>query len=539
MDNVYIIGHKNPDTDSICSAIAYADFKKRVYKGKYIPTRLGDPNNETKFVLDYFKIPVPRLIENVYTQLADISYDKPVNIEKYAPISKVWETMMKHNIKTVNVVDDNGNFVGIVSLGDIAKATLEIRDNFSNYIVPIENIITTLNGIAIHISDSYFSGNLAVAAMNVEDVEKRLSKNTLLIVGNREDVQIAAIKRKINTLITTGNFQVKDSILDLAKRNRVNIIKVPHDTIDAVRLINQSIPIHYVMKSSGLITFSEKELIEDVKEVMLKYKYRYFPVIENKKPVGLLTRRHMLDYAGKKVILVDHNEKTQSVEGLEQAQILEIIDHHRIGNIETSLPITFINNPVGCTATIIYNLYKEHKIKPSKSIAGIMCASILSDTLIFKSPTCTAKDIDAAKELSVIAEIDIDEFAKAMFEAGTSLKDKTEEDIFYMDFKEFSIGGYNIGVSQVNIYNTDLTSLKSGLLDFMENLRVKGGYDVLLLMLTDIINEGSEFLYVGDHQELLARAFDMEITGKSFYLPYVVSRKKQVIPKLILAINSL
>jgi manganese-dependent inorganic pyrophosphatase len=288
-----------------------------------------------------------------------------------------------------------------------------------------------------------------------------------------------------------------------------------------------------------LITFETHELIDDVKEAMLKYKYRYFPVLEKRKPVGMLTRRHILDFDGKKVILVDHNEKTQSVEGLEQARILEIIDHHRIGNIETTLPIIFMNKPVGCTSTIIYSLYKERGITPSKHIAGIMCAAILSDTLIFRSPTCTAEDIDAAKELSKIAEIELDEFSKAMFEAGTSLKDKTQQDVFYMDFKEFRVGGHKIGVSQVNIYNTDLAPLKGKLLSFMENLRVQEGYDILLLMLTDIINEGSEFIYVGNHRDLLSRAFDIEITGDSFYLPYVVSRKKQVIPKLITAISAL
>ncbi len=539
MGIVYIIGHKNPDTDSICSAIAYAEYKRQVSKGCYLPTRLGEPNNETKFVLDYFQIPLPTLIENVYTQLSDITYDKPLNITKNAPISHVWDVMMKNNIKTVNVVDDEGNFVGIVTLGDMARANLEISDNFSEFVVPIENIIKTLNGKALNLSGSCFSGDLAVAAMKVEDVETRLSKNTLLIVGNREDVQLTAIERKVNTIVTTGDCHVSDRIFDLAKKNKVNLIKVPYDTFNTVKLINQSIPIHYVMKSRGLITFETHELIDDVKEAMLKYKYRYFPVLEKRKPVGMLTRRHILDFDGKKVILVDHNEKTQSVEGLEQARILEIIDHHRIGNIETTLPIIFMNKPVGCTSTIIYSLYKERGITPSKHIAGIMCAAILSDTLIFRSPTCTAEDIDAAKELSKIAEIELDEFSKAMFEAGTSLKDKTQQDVFYMDFKEFRVGGHKIGVSQVNIYNTDLAPLKGKLLSFMENLRVQEGYDILLLMLTDIINEGSEFIYVGNHRDLLSRAFDIEITGDSFYLPYVVSRKKQVIPKLITAISAL
>ncbi len=538
MSTVYIFGHKNPDTDSICAAIAYAEFKKQLSKGNYIPARLGEINNETKFVLDYFKIPVPTLLENVYTQLSDIAFDKPLCFTKDTPISQVWNIMMEHNIKTVTVVDEEGRFIGIASLGDIARANLEISGDFRDFVVPMENIIKTLEGKALHLASDFFSGDLAVAAMNLEDVKKRISRDTMLIVGNREDIQLAAIEKKISAIIVTGNHSVTDAVINAAKSNNVSLITVPYDTFNTVKLINQSIPISYVMKKQGLITFGIRELMDDVKDTMLKYKYRYFPVLKDKKPVGMLTRRHILDFVGKKVILVDHNEKSQSVEGLEQAQILEVIDHHRIGNMETVFPIIFINKPVGATCTIIYSLYKENSITPSAPIAGIMCAAILSDTLIFKSPTCTSQDISAAKELASIAGINLDEFAKAMFEAGTSLEGKTEEEIFYMDFKEFNVGGYQIGISQVNIYNTDLEKLKDGLLKFMEKVRNQKGYDMLLMMLTDIINEGSEMLYVGGHKELLSRAFDVEITGESFYLPYVVSRKKQVVPKLITAISS-
>lgn len=538
MSNVYIFGHKNPDTDSIAAAIAYAEFKSQLSEGNYIPARLGEINSETRFVLDYFKIPVPPLLENVYAQLSDIAFDRPVCFTKDAPISEVWNAMMKQGIKTAIVVDDGGRFLGIASLGDIARANLEISNDFGKFIVPLENIINTLDGKALHLASEFFSGKLAVAAMNIEDVKRRLSKETLLIVGNREDVLFAAVEKKINTIIVTGNGYVSDDILNLAREKGVNLIKVPHDTFNTVKLINHSIPIHYVMKNKGLITFGIREYMDDVKDTMLRYKYRYFPVLEDKKPVGMLTRRHILDFVGKKVILVDHNEKTQSVEGLEQAQVLEVIDHHRIGNMETAMPIIFINKPVGSTCTIIYSLHKENSISPSPPIAGIMCAAILSDTLIFKSPTCTPIDMRAAEELAEIAGIDLNEFARAMFEAGTSLKGKTEEEIFFTDFKEFNIGGYQIGVSQVNIYNTDLERLKHKLLGFMERLKEDKGYDMLLMMLTDIINEGSEFLHVGGHRELLSRAFDIEIKGESFYLPNVVSRKQQVIPRLITAISA-
>ncbi|MDK2794370.1 MAG: manganese-dependent inorganic pyrophosphatase [Caldanaerobacter sp.] len=538
MKTVYVCGHKNPDTDSICSAIAYAHLKRITEGINAIPVRLGPINRETKFVLDYFGIEEPIFIENVYTQVQDIKFDKPLIFKENTSMFEAWNAMMEKNIRTLAVVDDENKLIGIATVGDLAKAYLSSAHELSKYRIPIENLLATLKGEILLRYLDYIEGNILVAAMSKENVLKRIKEGDTLIVGDREDIQEAAIQKGVKALIITGNNQVSEKILDLAKKHEVTIIKVSPDTFDTVKLLNQSIPLSYVIKKEDIVSFRLTDYIDDVKEVMLKYRYRNFPVLdEEERVVGLLGRRHILDYERKNVILVDHNEFSQAVEGIEQARILEIIDHHRLGTIETDQPILFRNHPVGSTATIINRLYEEKGLIPDPKIAGIMCAAILSDTLVFKSPTCTPEDVRAAKKLAEIAEIDINEFGNQMFKAGTSLEGKTVEEIFYTDFKEFTVNKYKIGIGQVNTL-ADPGELKKDLISFMEKVRSDKGYDILLLMLTDIINEGSEILFVGDNKELLERAFDVKIQNNSFYLPYVISRKKQVLPPLVKAINT-
>ncbi|HBT48939.1 MAG TPA: inorganic diphosphatase [Caldanaerobacter subterraneus] len=538
MKTVYVCGHKNPDTDSICSAIAYAHLKRITEGINAIPVRLGPINRETKFVLDYFGIEEPIFIENVYTQVQDIKFDKPLIFKENTSMFEAWNAMMEKNIRTLAVVDDENKLIGIATVGDLAKAYLSSAHELSKYRIPIENLLATLKGEILLRYLDYIEGNILVAAMSKENVLKRIKEGDTLIVGDREDIQEAAIQKGVKALIITGNNQVSEKILDLAKKHEVTIIKVSPDTFDTVKLLNQSIPLSYVIKKEDIVSFRLTDYIDDVKEVMLKYRYRNFPVLDEEgRVVGLLGRRHILDYERKNVILVDHNEFSQAVEGIEQARILEIIDHHRLGTIETDQPLLFRNHPVGSTATIINRLYEEKGLIPDPKIAGIMCAAILSDTLVFKSPTCTPEDVRAAKKLAEIAEIDINEFGNQMFKAGTSLEGKTVEEIFYTDFKEFTVNKYKIGIGQVNTL-ADPGELKKDLISFMEKVRSDKGYDILLLMLTDIINEGSEILFVGDNKELLERAFDVKIQNNSFYLPYVISRKKQVLPPLVKAINT-
>ncbi|MGI1691846.1 putative manganese-dependent inorganic diphosphatase [Thermoanaerobacter uzonensis] len=538
MTTVYVSGHKNPDTDSICSAIAYA-YLKRISEGiNAIPVRLGPINRETKFVLDYFGVEEPIFIENVYTQVQDIKFDKPLVFKENTSMFEAWNTMMEKNIRTIAVVDEENKLIGIATVGDLAKAYLSSSHELSKYKIPIDNILATLKGEEVLRYVDYLEGDILVAAMSKENVLKRIKKGDILIVGDRGDIQQAAILQGIKALIITGNNGVSEKILELAKQYKVTIIKVVPDTFDTVKLLNQSIPLSYVIKKEDLVTFRVSDYIDDVKEVMLKYRYRNFPVVDEEgKVTGLLARRHILDYERKNVIMVDHNEFSQAVEGIGQARILEIIDHHRIGTIETEQPILFRNHPVGSTATIINRLFEEKGLIPEPKIAGIMCAAILSDTLVFKSPTCTPEDVRAAKKLAEIANIDINEFGTEMFKAGTSLEGKTVEEIFYTDFKEFTINNYKIGIGQVNTL-TDAGELKQQLISFMEKVKKDKDYDILLLMLTDIINEGSEILFVGNNKELLQRAFNVEIKNNSFYLPYVISRKKQVLPPLVKAINT-
>ncbi|MBE3592196.1 MAG: putative manganese-dependent inorganic diphosphatase [Thermoanaerobacter sp.] len=538
MTTVYVSGHKNPDTDSICSAIAYA-YLKRISEGiNAIPVRLGPISRETKFVLDYFGVEKPTFIENVYTQVHDIKFDKSLVFKENASMFEAWNAMMEKNIRTIAVVDEENKLIGIATVGDLAKTYLSSSHELSKYKIPIDNILATLKGEEILRYVDYLEGDILVAAMSKENVLKRIKKGDILIVGDRDDIQQAAIQQGIKALIITGNNEISEKIFELAKQYKVTIIKVVPDTFDTVKLLNQSIPLSYVIKKEDLVTFRVNDYIDDVKEVMLKYRYRNFPVVDEEgKVVGLLARRHILDYERKNVIMVDHNEFSQAVEGIEQARILEIIDHHRIGTIETEQPILFRNHPVGSTATIINRIFEEKGLIPEPKIAGIMCAAILSDTFVFKSPTCTPEDVRAAKKLAEIANIDINEFGTEMFKAGTSLEGKTVEEIFYTDFKEFTINNYKIGIGQVNTL-TDAGKLKQDLINFMEKVKKVKGYDILLLMLTDIINEGSEILFVGNNKELLERAFNVQIKNNSFYLPYVISRKKQVLPPIIKAINS-
>ncbi|WAM31821.1 putative manganese-dependent inorganic diphosphatase [Caldicellulosiruptor naganoensis] len=538
MSIVYIFGHKNPDTDSICSAIAYANLKRTLEGLDAIPVRIGQINRETQFVLNYFSVEEPEYIDNVYTQIRDIKYDKPLTISEDSSIYDAWKLLVERNFQTALIVDKSNTLRGIASLGDIAKSYLFSLEELSKYDIPISNIVRTLKGKVVLQNADFAKGNIVVAAMSLESFLKRVSKDCTLIVGNRENVQIEAIKKGAKTLIITGNHDVSEEVIDVAKKHNCTIIVVPYDTFDTARLISQCLPISYIMKKKDIIFFKEIDYINEIKDTMLKYKYRNFPIVDdNKKVLGLLARRHILNYEGKKVILVDHNELSQSVEGIEEAKILEIIDHHRVGGIATASPILFRNHPVGSTSTIINKIFEENGLAPEPKIAGIMCAAILSDTLMFRSPTCTSEDIRAARKLAQIAGIDIDDFGIKMFKAGTSLEDKTIEEIFYTDFKDFIINNLKIGVGQVNTL-ADTKELDAKLLQFMEEVLNSKNYDMILLMITDIINEGSKILFVGKHKDILEKAFNIEIKGNSFYLPKVVSRKKQIIPPITKIINS-
>lgn len=542
VNRVYLIGHENPDTDSICSAIAYAYLKARLEPDvEFVPVRLGPVNRETQFVLDYFGLPTPALIENVFAQVSDLAFDESVNVTGETSMREAWRQMTSHGVKTISVTGPRGELVGVVTLGDIAEAHLESGVRLGLLGVPLANVVDTLGGTVLVRRHDFVGGTVSVDGASAGDKGDGGWVSGIGVYMSSDPVSLErAIFGGAGVVVATSGTFLTEEALAVARAKGVTVIGVSLTTFEAANLISQARPVREIMSGDNLVAFDLDDYLDDVKETMLHYKYRNFPVMDaSGKPVGMLARRHILDYSGKHVILVDHNEKSQSAEGIEQARVLEIIDHHRISSVETDQPIVFINRPVGSTATIVNWLFDQRGIAPPREIAGIMCAAMLSDTLAMKSPTTTEEDRRAITALSDIAGLDIEEFTRFMFEAGTSLEGKTESDILMSDLKEFHVAGFKIGVSQVTIYKQNLDQLKDRLVNAMERVRDEREYSLYLMMLTDIINEGSEILFVGNRSELVERAFDVDVKGNSIVLPGVISRKKQVIPRIIRAINSL
>lgn len=537
---IYITGHKNPDTDSICSSIAYAELKKKLGFNA-IAARLGEVNRETEFILNYFGMELPEYLQTVKTQVCDLNIDNVIPVSPDVSIKTAWMLMKKNNLKTLPVVDENERLIGLTTLSDITNKYMDTLENniIASSSTPLRNIIETLNAKLITGNQESFktSGNVVVAAMAPEQIKPYICKGDIVILGNRRDTQIKVIELGANCLIITGGQEVEDELKEKAKEYNCIVMITPFDTFTTARLINQSIPIKHVMSSENLISFNLDDFIDEIKDKMLQTRYRSYPVVdESYKIKGFISRYHLISQKRKKIILMDHNEKMQSVHGIEESEILEIIDHHRIADVQTGKPIYFRNEPVGSTSTIVANIYFENGIRPSKSLAGIMCAAIISDTLKFKSPTCTYIDTMTAERLAEIAGIEIEEFSQLMFKAGSSLQDKTPEEIFYQDFKEFALGKYKIGISQFNTIGTDnINETKKSILEFMTTVYQNKNYNLLIIMLTDIMKEGSELLFVGEDKELITKAFNIKAGENSVYLPGVISRKKQVVPPLSIA----
>ncbi|HCL4548580.1 putative manganese-dependent inorganic diphosphatase [Clostridium botulinum] len=544
-DLIYITGHRNPDSDSICASLGYADLKKQLGYNNIVSGRLGELNNETKFVLDYFNVKAPTLIDTVKTQVSDLDIDKVIPISKDLSLKKAWITMKENNVKTLPVQDEEGKLIGLASLSNISSTYMGVwqKDILAKSNANIEDIIDTLNAkIAYKREDKQkFTGNLVVAAMEAKDIKNYIKEGDIVILGNRDDVQEAALDCKAHLLVVTGSHKVSDKILNKAKDLGCSILISEEDTFTTSVLITQSIPVSYIMTSSDIMSFKLSDFVEDVKEVMLKTRFRSYPVVDhNNKIVGAISRYHLISPKKKKVILVDHNEMGQSVPGLEEAEIMEIIDHHRIGGVNTASPIFFRNQPVGSTSTIIANMFFENNITPSKEIAGVLSSAIISDTLLFKSPTSTELDKKILDKLAKIAEIDPKSYSVEMFKAGTSLKGKTVEGLFHEDFKNFTIGGGKIGVSQVSTMDpSSFDPLKEDMLNLMESKVKKEGYEGLVLVLTDLLKEGSFIYVIGPKKEIIASAFKKSLDkDSSLYAEGVLSRKKQVIPPITNAIEN-
>lgn len=543
-DIIYITGHKNPDTDSICSAIAYSELKRKLGHNA-VAKRLGDINRETEFVLKYFRIDVPELLHTVKTQVSDLDMDTVNPVSPEISVKTAWNIMKKNNIKSIPVVDEDEKFVGMVTLSDITDKYMDASDNniLASSKTPLRNIVETLNAKVACGSQEDFrtSGKVVIAAADPNAIEGFIEEGDIIIIGNRVDTQMKSLEQGANCIIITCGAQVCEAVLEKAKESRAIIMTTSIDTFATARLINQSIPISYIMTTNNIIKFYMDDFIEEIRDKMIKTRYRSYPVVDTDNKVkGFISRYHLISPRRKKLILLDHNEKSQTVGGIEEAEILEIIDHHRLGDIQTVNPIFFKNEPVGSTSTIIANMFFSEGIRPSKGVAGILCSAILSDTIKFKSPTSTYSDRIAAEKLAEIACIDIEEFSNMMFKESSSLEGKTAEEILYQDFKEFDIEKNKIGIGQV--YTMDMESIKdvrNQLIEYIQKVCLDRGYSLLLLLVTDISRHSSELLFAGVKRELVSKAFNINADGNNAYLPGVVSRKKQVLPNISAAINKI
>lgn len=537
---VYVIGHKNPDTDSICSAIAYADIKNRSHEKKYQAKRAGQLNEETQYVLNRFEVDPPGYINDVGTQVKDMDIRQSPDAFGHYSIKKAWNMMNESSVVTLPIKDKEGHLEGLVTIGDIAKTYMGTSDShmLAAARTQYQSIADTIEGkVEIGNSHGYFvKGKVLIAAAHLDLMRKYIEKDDLVIMADREDDHCNAIEMGASCIILCLGAQITEKVRKLAEEAECIIITSPCDTYTVARLINQSIPVRYIMKKDNLITFHTEDFTDDIKDIMIKHRHRAFPVISKKgKCIGTISRRNFLGMHKKQVILVDHNEKDQAVDNIEDADILEVIDHHRLGSLETIQPVFFRNEPVGCTATIIYRIYQEEKLEITPQIAGLLCAAIISDTLMFRSPTCTISDKMAAGALALIAGIDIEKFAAEMFKAGSNLKEKLPEEIFYQDYKKFMTDSVTFGVGQISSMSAEeLQEVKERLIPFMRNEYGRNGVSQVYFMLTNIMDEATELLCYGENSESMANiAFDVKTENGSCILPGVVSRKKQLIPALM------
>ena len=539
---IYVIGHKNPDTDSICSAIAYADIKNRTEENPvYEAKRAGQINEETLYVLKRFQMNTPGYMPNVGTRVKDMDVRKVGGVDSKISLKKAWTLMRNENVFTLPILNQNQELEGLITTNDITESYMDVYNNaaLSEARTPYRNILETVDGTMIvgnehaHFTD----GKVLIAASSPEVMEQSVEQNDLVILGNRYEAQLCAIEMGASCIIVCMGVPISKTIRRLAEERECFVISSPHDTYTVARLINQSMPVKHFMTSENLVKFSIDDYTDDIKEVMAKLRHRDFPVLnKHGKYVGMVSRRNLLGIKRRQLCLVDHNEISQAVDNIESAEILEIIDHHRIGSLQTMAPVYFRNQPVGCTATILYEMYGEQKLEISPTIAGLLCAAIISDTLMFRSPTCTLSDKMAAGALALIAGIDIEKFAREMFKAGSNLKDKSPEEIFYQDYKKFiAEDEINFGVGQISSMDSDeLVEIKERLVPFMVSECGRHGVTRVFFMLTNIIEESTELLYYGEGSEEMARiAFHMEPKDGVFDLKGVVSRKKQLIPALM------
>ena len=557
-NEIYVFGHKNPDTDSICAAISCAYLKNQMAKeagncgyedlgsveagAVYIPKRAGVINPETEYVLKRFGAEAPSYTADVRRQVRDINIRKLDGINGRVSLKRAWMVMRAVNRATLPVVDDGGYLKGLITIGDIARAYMAVFDNriLGQAKTPYENMLNALDGTML-IGDrtgTITEGKVVIATTNVELMREHVDEHDVVVLGNRYETQLCAIENKAGCIIVCEGEPVSRTIRKLAENAGCTVISSPHDTYTVARLINQSVPVSYFMTKEHLVTFRKREFVEDIKGTMTKLRHRDFPIVtKDGKFVGMISRRSLINMPCKKIILVDHNEAEQAVDGLFEAEVVEIIDHHKLSTVETSRPVSVRNQPVGCTSTIIYQMFIENEVEIPPQIAGLLCSAIVSDTLLFRSPTCTQTDEAAARRLAEIAGVDIETLASEMFKAGSSLGTKNDEEIFYQDFKQFTAGNVHFGVGQIMVMTEDeQRNLRNRMLPYIK--KNTAGLHMIFFMITNVLEESTLLLFNGGRaKEIIGDSFSDDVKDHEVFLPGVVSRKKQMVPQLMAALQ--
>lgn len=538
---VWVVGHKNPDTDSICAAISYAYLKNQSGDKKtYVAKRAGAVNEETRYVLERFGVEEPPLVSYAGAQIKDINIRKTAGVSNQISLKRAWELMKKLEVVTLPVTNQFGKLEGVIVTKDIATSYMDVLDNcvLSKARTQYKTIAETIDGevYAGNEHAHFVRGKVVIATSNPEYMADYIEDDDLVILGDREEAQMQAIRSNASCIIIGGGLEVAEEVKKLAEKRDCVIITTPFDTFSVARLINQSMPIKQYMTRRELVTFDIDDYVDDVKDVMSRVRHRDFPVLgSNGNYVGMISRRNLMNMQKKQIILVDHNEKSQAVDGIGEAEILEIIDHHRLGSLETVSPVYFRNQPLGCTSTIIYQMYQEQRVEIPKEIAGLLLSAIISDTLMFRSPTCTPFDKGVAKRLAEIADVDIEDHAKKMFRAGSDFKNKTTEEIFYQDFKIFHTEDCDFGVAQISAMSgEELEQIGEQLRPFLPQVLGEKRLNMVYVMLTDILEESSKIIFAGeDAGKILAHAFKKQEDANGILLDGIISRKKQMIPTLM------
>lgn len=538
---VWVVGHKNPDTDSICAAISYAYLKNQSGDKKtYVAKRAGAVNEETRYVLERFGVEEPPLVSYAGAQIKDINIRKTAGVSNQISLKRAWELMKKLEVVTLPVTNQFGKLEGVIVTKDIATSYMDVLDNcvLSKARTQYKTIAETIDGevYAGNEHAHFVRGKVVIATSNLEYMADYIEDDDLVILGDREEAQMQAIRSNASCIIIGGGLEVAEEVKKLAEKRDCVIITTPFDTFSVARLINQSMPIKQYMTRRELVTFDIDDYVDDVKDVMSRVRHRDFPVLgSNGNYVGMISRRNLMNMQKKQIILVDHNEKSQAVDGIGEAEILEIIDHHRLGSLETVSPVYFRNQPLGCTSTIIYQMYQEQRVEIPKEIAGLLLSAIISDTLMFRSPTCTPFDKGVAKRLAEIADVDIEDHAKKMFRAGSDFKNKTTEEIFYQDFKIFHTEDCDFGVAQISAMSgEELEQIGEQLRPFLPQVLGEKRLNMVYVMLTDILEESSKIIFAGeDAGKILAHAFKKQEDADGILLDGIISRKKQMIPTLM------